>query len=79
MTTPDPAEALLNSEDVRRAIEEQLRRRLGGRLRDFDVAIESDGVTLWGLVPTYYGKQMAQGIAMQVSGLNVAANYIDVY
>lgn len=69
----------MNPDDVMREIEVRLRRRLGGRLREFSVAIEPDGVTLWGLVPTYYGKQMAQEVAMQVSGLNVAANHIDVY
>ncbi len=40
--------------------------------------IENDGLILRGHASTYYAKQMAQHVAVQVSGLPVVANEIEV-
>ena len=56
----------------------RLQNRLGGQLRDLRVTIQSDGLILQGRVRTYYGKQLAQHVAMEESGQAIAANEIEV-
>lgn len=48
-------------------------------MRDIDVAVQRDGLILRGRVGTYYGKQMAQEVAAEVTGLTVAFNDIEVH
>lgn len=53
--------------------------RLGGQVRDFRMTRHENGLILEGRVRTYYGKQLAQEVAMELSGLAIAANEIEVF
>jgi hypothetical protein len=60
------------------ALEDQVRRRLGGQVRDFRLVVSANGVVLRGSVPSYYVKQLAQHMIMGAMGLTVLANEIEV-
>ena len=66
-TTGDQMEAL---------IERHLLGRI--RLRRFRVLVQEQGLILQGCAPTYYAKQLAQHVAMKISGLPILANEIEV-
>lgn len=55
-----------------------LQRRLGGRIRDLRVIVRPGGLVLRGRTPTYHAKQLAQHAAMDLSGLPILANDIEV-
>jgi hypothetical protein len=59
---------------IRRLVREQL----NSRLRDFEVVVTADGLVLTGRSRTYYAKQIAQHLVMNVSGLPILANRIEV-
>jgi hypothetical protein len=59
-------------------IEEQVRYRLTGLLRDFQLVFRDKGLVLRGHVHTYYAKQLAQPAVMEVSSLPIRANEMDV-
>ena len=61
-------------------VEALIQRQLLGRvrLRRFRVLVQEQGVVLQGCAPTYYAKQLAQHAAMEVSGLPIMANEIEV-
>ncbi len=59
-------------------LELQLLGRLGGRIRDLQVQISSDGVILWGRAATYHAKQLAQHAAMDLCKMPILANEIEV-
>lgn len=69
-TTATPADQL----------EALIQRHLLGRvrLRRFRVLVQEQGLVLQGRAPTYYAKQIAQHAAMEVSGLPILANEIEV-
>lgn len=48
------------------------------RVRDFRVLVQEHGLVLQGCASTYYAKQLAQHAAMEVSGLPILANKIEV-
>ena len=52
--------------------------RLGSQVRDFKILRNRDGLILHGRVNTYYGKQLAQHVVMELSGLSIVANEIEV-
>jgi len=52
--------------------------RLGNQVRDLKIVHHHDGLILHGRVSTYYGKQLAQHVVMEISGLSFVANEIDV-
>ncbi len=54
-------------------------RRLGGRIRDLRVEVRETGLVLQGRAATYHAKQLAQHVAMEISGLAIAANDIEVH
>lgn len=54
------------------------RRLLGRTIRRFRVLVEARGLVLQGCAPTFYAKQLAQHAAMEVSGLPILANEIEV-
>ena len=56
----------------------RLRSRLGNSVRNFQMSASEDGLVLRGVTGTYYGKQMAQEVVMEVSGLSILANDIEV-
>lgn len=56
----------------------RLQCRLGRQLRDFHVQVQKNGLVLQGRASTYYAKQIAQQVAIEMSSLPVFANDIDV-
>ena len=59
-------------------LESQMVRRLGGRVRDLRIILRHNGVILQGWSGTYHAKQLAQHAAMDLTGLPVLANDIEV-
>ena len=61
-------------------LEALIQRHLLGRVRvrRFRVLVQEQGLVLQGCVPTYYAKQLAQHAAMELSGLPILANEIEV-
>jgi hypothetical protein len=55
-----------------------LKERLAGRVLALRVLICEEGVILQGQATTYYAKQLAQHAAMQLLGLPIRANEIEV-
>ena len=61
-------------------LETIIERRLLGhvRVQRFRVLVQKQGLVLQGCAPTYYAKQLAQHAAMEVGGLPILANEIEV-
>jgi hypothetical protein len=59
-------------------IEERVRCRLTGLLRDFQLVFRDQGLVLRGHAHTYYAKQLAQHAVMEASGLPIRANEMEV-
>jgi len=60
------------------AWERIVKSRLKGCVRDFRVILESQGLVLRGTARTFYAKQLAQHLVMELSDVPIAANEIDV-
>ena len=67
----------MNSEAETR-IESHLRSRLGSRVRHLRVVCRTTGVVLQGSARTYYAKQLAQHLVMELANLPILANEIEV-
>ena len=52
---------------------------LGSRVRNFQMTGRDDGLILRGEVNTYYGKQVVQEVVMDLSGLSILSNEIEVH
>ena len=59
-------------------LEERVFAELQGRLLDFWIEEQEDGIVLHGLAPNYHTKQMAQCIVMHESERPIVANLIAV-
>jgi osmotically-inducible protein OsmY len=61
-------------------LETLIEQHLLGRvsLRGFRILVQGRGLILQGCVPTFYAKQLAQHAAMEISGLQIVANEIEV-
>ncbi len=59
-------------------VEEQIRGRLTGRVRDFQLLVGDRGLILRGLAHTWYAKQLAQHAVMESSNQPIQANEIEV-
>ena len=59
-------------------IEEHVRSRLTGLLRDFRLVFHNNGLVLRGHVHTYYAKQLAQHAVMEASSLPIRSNEMEV-
>jgi hypothetical protein len=59
-------------------IDQHVRSRLAGLLRDFQLVFRDNGLVLRGHAHTYYAKQLAQHAVMQASSLPIHANEIEV-
>jgi hypothetical protein len=64
-------------EDLAR-IEEQIRYRLIGCVRRFQLVVRDGGLVLRGQAHTYYAKQLAQHAVMETIRLPIRANEIEV-
>jgi hypothetical protein len=67
-----------SSSDQDERLEAQVLRRVGGRVRDFRVLVRHNGIVLRGRCATYHAKQVAQHTAMELTGLPILANDIEV-
>ena len=72
----------MNSEAITEPSVEQfeslVKQRLHGRVRELRLVALDQGLILQGQTSTYYAKQLAQHAAMEVSGLPILANNIEV-
>jgi hypothetical protein len=59
-------------------IEEHVRCRLTGRVRDFQLLVSDQGLVLRGHAHTYHAKQLAQHAVMAATTLPIRANEIEV-
>ena len=59
-------------------IEEHVRYRLTGLVRDFQLVFRDKGLVLRGHVHTYYAKQLTQHAVMEASSLPILANEMEV-
>ena len=59
-------------------VEEIVRRELNGRVRAFQLIVESQGLVLRGRCLTYHAKQLAQHLVMEISTVQILANDIEV-
>jgi osmotically-inducible protein OsmY len=71
---------LVNSklDELVERIQASVRRRVGGWVRDFQVQVQDQGLVLRGRTRTYYAKQLVQHTAMEVGGLPILANRVEV-
>jgi osmotically-inducible protein OsmY len=60
------------------AVAQALRNTGHAALRDLDIEITGGVVVLWGRVPSYYQKQLAQEAVQQVHGAGRVANGLEV-
>ena len=67
-----------NAEHVIR-LEALLQARLGSRVRHLRVMYQNDGVILQGRSRTYYAKQLAQHLVMEITNMLILANEIEVH
>jgi hypothetical protein len=59
-------------------LEEHVRCRLSGRVRDFQLTVRDCGLVLRGHAHTYYAKQLAQQAVMEVARVPILVNEIEV-
>ena len=59
-------------------LEEHVRCRLTGLVREFHLVFRDNGLVLRGHVNTYYAKQLAQHAVMEASNLPIRGNEMDV-
>jgi len=69
---------LLPAPSILTVLEEQVLARLNGRVRDFRLVMNQDGLVLRGQTQTYYAKQLAQHAVMDIANLPICANEIEV-
>jgi hypothetical protein len=67
-----------DSSDVVAELEEHVRWRLHGRVRDLHLDWNQHGLVVRGRSRTYYAKQLAQEAVMKITDLPVVANEIEV-
>jgi hypothetical protein len=79
MTVPptEQTAARLPPSDTAR-LEAHVRSRLSGRILELRIIVHGPGLILRGLARTYYAKQLAQHVLMEVAALPIVANEIEV-
>lgn len=55
-----------------------LQQRLNGRVRDLRLTVRGQGLVLEGWTSSYHVKQLAQHAAIELTGLTILANEIEV-
>ena len=68
----------LDPQTIQAAIQQALHLAGYGELRRVQVECDGESVTISGRVPTYYLKQLAQNIALDVPGIEHIRNELDV-
>lgn len=79
MIQAEPGQIELEWADAVAQLQERVRCRLSGRLRDLQVLCSPQGLVLRGRARTYHAKQLAQEVVMELSDLPVASNEIEVF
>jgi hypothetical protein len=74
----DQAQTAAEMSETLARLEEHVRYRLTGLLRDFQLVLRDNGLVLRGHTHTYYAKQLAQHAVMEASGLPILANELEV-
>jgi hypothetical protein len=64
--------------NVAMELEETVKDRLRGCVKDFHMVIVSKGLVLRGETRSYYAKQLAQHLIMEISTMRILANDIEV-
>lgn len=59
-------------------LESLVQRRMRGRIHNLRLEVGAAGVVLRGRAPSFHAKQMAQHAAMELLGLPILANAIEV-
>jgi hypothetical protein len=78
------ASSAVESEEIGRRsgevneVEEALRRRLGSRIGELRVCRVAEGLLLCGYSHSYYDKQIAQHMAMEMTAMQITDNRIEV-
>ena len=67
-----------NPQAVQDAIQQALHLTGYGELRRVQVGCDGDAVTITGRVPTYYLKQLAQNVALEIPGIDNFRNELQV-
>jgi hypothetical protein len=78
MSTHAIAETLVCPEEQLESVAALIQSRLGGRIRDLHVIARDNGIILQGRTATYHTKQLAQHAAMEIAGLPILRNDIEV-
>jgi hypothetical protein len=68
----------LNAFHETERLEGLVSRRLGNRIHDMQIVLREAGLVLRGWAETYYAKQEAQHAAMELAGVPILANEIEV-
>ena len=74
----EEAQAETPTHETLARIEEHVRYRLTGLLREFQLVFRDKGLVLRGRVHTYYAKQLAQHAVMEATNLPIHANEVEV-
>jgi hypothetical protein len=74
----EQAQTATPSRETLARVEEHVRCRLTGLLRDFQLVFRDNGLVLRGQVHTYYAKQLAQHAVMEASTLPILGNEMEV-
>ena len=79
MTFPSiPENVDFGQHDEIDGLEGIVRRRLNGRVRDFRLLLQDNGLILQGYAFTYHAKQLAQHAIMKATRLPIIANEIEI-
>ena len=78
MRFPTAERTLAHDDELVERIVARLQSRLGNQMHNFQMSAREDGLILRGVVRSYYGKQLAQEVAIEVSGRSILSNDIEV-
>lgn len=78
MLCPSPTDSSKSVRELSRQRTEAVRRRLDRRVPELRVFVTESGLILLGRAYSWYAKQLAQQAAVEVTGLPVVRNAIDV-
>jgi hypothetical protein len=73
-----PNQVNSDCQSLLRQLIDQVESRLHGRIREFHVRLLNRGLVLTGCTKTYYAKQLAQHLVMEMTDLPITANDIQV-
>lgn len=57
---------------------DQIQSKLNGRVSDFRVHLQNEGLVLFGLASTFHAKQLALHYTLEATDLRILANRIEV-